>query len=170
MLGQALDYHETINAFVSRNKDLHAPKLSNTDWESIDLVALWLKSFRSVTMEMLATKVPMLSTTHMIFWGLQDEIKKILRKLSNSVSPKIKLNLMNAHWKLSDYYYQFDVSPFNTWAACMWIIVSLNTLWCYSTTSAGPRDLLWGHEGRLCRWLNSFWSPQTIKIWPCWLF
>ena len=70
----------------------------------------------------------MLSTTHTIFRGLQDEIKKILRELPNSVSPKIKLGLTDAHQKLSDYYYQFDASPFYTWAARMWFIVSLNTL------------------------------------------
>ena len=119
MPGRALDYHETIDAFVSRNKDLHALELSKTDWESIDLVASWLKSFQSATTEMSATKVPMLSITHAIFRGLQDEIKKILCELSNSVSPKIKLGLTDAHRKLSDYYYQFYASPFYTWAARM---------------------------------------------------
>jgi hypothetical protein len=128
MPGRALDYHDTIDSFVSRNKDLHTLALSNTDWESIKLVASWLKSFRSATTEMSATKVPMLSTTHAIFRGLQDEIKKILHDLPNSVSPKIKLGLMDAHRKLSDYYYQFDASPFYTWAARTWILGKLNTL------------------------------------------
>jgi hypothetical protein len=66
-VGRALDYRDTIDSFVSRNKDLHALKLSNADWESIKLVALWLKSFRSVTTEMSTTKYPMLSMTHAIF-------------------------------------------------------------------------------------------------------
>jgi hypothetical protein len=118
MPGRALDYRDTIDSFVSRNKDLHALKLSTTDWESIKLVASWLKSFRTATTEMSATKVPMLSTTHAIFRGLQDDIKNILYDLPNSVSPKIKLGLTDAHRKLSDYYYQFDASPFYTWAAC----------------------------------------------------
>jgi hypothetical protein len=118
-VGRALDYRETIDSFVSRNKDLHALELSNADWDSIKLVASWLKSFRSATTEMSATKTPMLSTTHAIFRGLQDDIKDILRSLPNSVSPKIKLGLTDAHRKLSDYYYQFDASPFYTWAACM---------------------------------------------------
>jgi hypothetical protein len=117
MAGRALDYRDAIDFFVSRNKDLHAFELSNTDWESIELVASWLKSFRSATTEMSATKVPMLSTTHAIFRGLQDDIKNILRKLPNSVPPRIKLGLTDAHRKLSDYYYQFDASPFYTWAA-----------------------------------------------------
>ena len=88
-------------------------------------MASWLKSFRSATTEMSATKVPMLSTTHAIFRGLQDDIKNILYDLPNSVSPKIKLGLMEAHRKLSDYYYQFDASPFYTWAAHMWIFAKL---------------------------------------------
>ena len=118
-VGRTLDYCDTIDSFVSRNKDLHALELSNADWESIKLVALWLKSFQSATTEMSTTKYPMLSTTHAIFRVLQDDIKDILRSLPNSVSPRIKLGLTDAHRKLSDYYYQYDVSPFYTWAACM---------------------------------------------------
>ena len=117
-VGRALDYRDTIDSFVSRNKDLHALELSNADWESIKLVASWLKSFRFATTEMSTTKSPMLSTTHAIFRGLQDEIKDILQSLPNSVSPKIKLGLTDVHRKLSDYYYQYDASPFYTWAAC----------------------------------------------------
>ena len=104
-IGRALDYRDTIDSFVSRNKDLHALELSNTDWESIKLVASWLKSFRCATTEMSATKSVMLSTTHAIFRGLQDDIKDILRSLPNSVSSRIKLSLTDAYRKLSDYYY-----------------------------------------------------------------
>src|SRR5260370_6426648 len=118
MPGRALDYHKTIDYFVSRNKDLHALELSNTDWESLKLVTSWLKTFRSATTEMSATKVPMLSTTHAIFRGLQDDIKNILHNLPNSASPKIKLGLTNAHRNLSDYYYHFDAPPFYISAAC----------------------------------------------------
>ena len=119
-VGRALDYRDTIDSFVSRNKDLHTLELSNADWESIKMVASWLKSFRSATTEMSTTKSPMLSTTHAIFRGLQDDIKGILRSLPDAVSPKIKVGLTDAHRKLSDYYYQYDASPFYTWAACMW--------------------------------------------------
>src|SRR6267154_2106467 len=117
MLGRALDYRDTIDSFVSRNKDLHAFELSNTDWESIKLVATWLKSFRSATTQMSATKVPMLSTTLAIFRGLQDDIKTILRGLPATVPWVIKQGLLDAHEKLSDYYHKFDESPFYTWAA-----------------------------------------------------
>ena len=62
----------------------------------------------------------MLLTMHAIFQGLQDDIKGILHSLPDAVSPKIKVGLTNAHCKLSDYYYQYDASPFYTWVACMW--------------------------------------------------
>jgi len=124
-VGHALDYCNTINSFVSRNKDLYALELSNTNWESIKLVASWLKSFRSATTEMLTTKSPMLSTTHAIFQGLQDDIKGILCSLPDSVSPRIKLGLTDAHHKLSDYYYQYNTSPFYTWVACTVCEISL---------------------------------------------
>ena len=127
LLGRALDYRNTIDSYVSRNKDLHALELSNADWESISLVTSWLKSFRAATTEMSATKIPMLSTTHAIFRGLQDDIKNILRDLPNSVSPRIKLGLTDAHRKLRDYYYQYDASPFYTWAACASTIIKLVT-------------------------------------------
>ena len=61
----------------------------------------------------------MLLTTHAIFRGLQVDIKGIPCNLPNSVLPQIKLGLTDVHCKLSDYYYQYDVSPFYTWAACM---------------------------------------------------
>ena len=118
LAGWALDYQETINSYVTRNKEVHAFELSNADWESIKMVTSWLKSFRVATTEMSATKTPMLSTTHAIFRGLQDDIKNILRSLPDTVSPNIILGLTDAHRKLSDYYYEFDASPFYTWAAC----------------------------------------------------
>jgi hypothetical protein len=69
-VGHVLDYCGTINSFISRNKDLHALELSNANWESIKLVASWLKLFQSATMKMSTIKLPMLSMTHVIFWGL----------------------------------------------------------------------------------------------------
>jgi len=82
------------------------------------MVSSWLKSFRSATTQMSATKVPMLSTTHAIFRGLQDDIKMILHGLPATVPWAIKKGLLDAHEKLSDYYHKFDESPFYTWAAC----------------------------------------------------
>jgi hypothetical protein len=59
-----------------------------------------------------------LSTTHAIFRGLQKHLTDIIRFLPASVSPNIKQGLLDAHRKLSDYYYKYDQSPFYTWSAC----------------------------------------------------
>lgn len=60
----------------------------------------------------------MLSTTHAIFRGLQEDIKEILQSLPAGVSPPVKQGLIAVHTKLSDYYHKYDESPFYTWAAC----------------------------------------------------
>ncbi|KAF8805675.1 hypothetical protein BYT27DRAFT_7026043, partial [Phlegmacium glaucopus] len=85
---------------------------------SIEPVALWLNTFRSTTTQMSATKKPMLPTTHAIFCGLQDEIWKIIQTLPPSTSPHLIKGLMDAHRKLSDYYYTFNQSPFYIWSLC----------------------------------------------------
>lgn len=120
LLGRALDYRNAIDSYTSRNRDLHQYELSTEDWDAISMVTSWLKSFHSATTQMSTTKVPMLSTTHAIFRGLQDDIKNIIRNLPSTVSPSIKCGLVDAHKKLSDYYHKYDDSPFYTWAACKW--------------------------------------------------
>ena len=67
---------------------------------------------------MSATKKPMLSTTLAIFRGLQDDIKTILCGLTTAVPHSIKMGLIDAHGKLSEYYFKYNESPFYTWAAC----------------------------------------------------
>jgi hypothetical protein len=108
-----------IDIFVARNRDLRDYELSEDEWEDIILVTGWLKSFRSATTQMSTTKRPMLSNTHAIFRGLQDQLKTIIHELPVWASPQLLLGLTDAHTKLSDYYYKFDESPLYTWAARM---------------------------------------------------
>jgi hypothetical protein len=115
--GRALDYREAIDIFLARNRDLRDYELSEREWDGIILVTGWLKSFRSATTQMSTTKRSMVSSTHAIFRGLQDQIKTILSDLPRSTSPQLILGLTAAHTKLSDYYYKFDESPLYTWAA-----------------------------------------------------
>ena len=115
--GRALDYKPTVNSFAHVHRDLWQYSLSNEEWEAIELVAKWLKSFRAATTQMSATRTPMLSTTHAVFCGLQDDIRTILRDLPDTVSPSLKKGLMDAHLKLSDYYYKIDASPFYLWSS-----------------------------------------------------
>lgn len=88
-------------------------------------MADWLHAFREVTMQMSCTGKPMLSTTHAVFRGLQEELQKAIAALPKNVNPQIQLGLLNAHRKLSDYYHSFDQSPFYTWAASKLLFCSL---------------------------------------------
>ena len=117
--GQALDYCEVIDTYVACYHDLCDYELSDDDWEGITLVASWLKSFRSATTQMSATRHPTLSSTHAIFRGLQEQIKEILTNLPPTTVHELVLSLTNAHCKLSDYYYKFDESLLYTWVAHM---------------------------------------------------
>jgi hypothetical protein len=116
-LGRALDNRESIDTFVLCYKDIRPYELSDVEWEAISLVTSWLKSFRSATTQMSATKTPMLSTTHAIFRGLQGDLQDILRSLPDTAAPELKKGLTDAHLKLSDYYYKFDESPYYLWSA-----------------------------------------------------
>ena len=109
--GRALDYKAVIDNFVAKNWELHSYKLSNEDWTAITSVTKWLKSFRSATTQMSTTKSPMLSTTHAIFRGLQDDLRHSLTDLPNSAPAYLKTALVKAHRKLSDYYTKLDESP-----------------------------------------------------------
>jgi hypothetical protein len=113
-----LEYKEDINNFTLRYKDLHASELSKEDWDAITIVTNWLHAFREATTQMSSTKKSMLSTTHAVFRGLQEELQKAIASLPETVNPNIKKGLLDAHRKLSDYYHSFDQSPFYTWAAC----------------------------------------------------
>lgn len=68
---------------------------------------------------MLKTKEPTLSTVHAVFLGHQDLVSSILQELPDSAPPQLRTGLVEAHTKLSEYYFRSDESPFySTWAAC----------------------------------------------------
>ena len=117
LLGRALDYWPIVDSFAHVHRDLWQYSLPNEEWEAIELVAKWLKSFRAATTQMSATRTPMLSTMHAVFHGLQEDICNILSDLPDTVSPSLKKGLMDAHLKLSDYYYKIDASPFYLWSS-----------------------------------------------------
>ena len=117
LIGRALDYQPIVDSFAHVHRDLWQYSLSNEEWEAIELVAEWLKCFRMATTQMSATRTPMLSMTHTVFHGLQEDIHNILSDLPDTVSPSLKTGLMDAHLKLSDYYYKIDASPFYLWSS-----------------------------------------------------
>ncbi len=73
--------------------------------------------FHSATTQMSTMKISMLSSTHAIFWGLQDHLKDILQSLPDDISTCLRSGVIAAHDKLSEYYYKYDESPLYTWAA-----------------------------------------------------
>ena len=116
-LGRAMDYRAVLDDFVAKKRELRRYELQDEDWEAIALVAQWLKSFRSATTQMSATKRPMLSSTHAIFRGLQDSLRESLHALPNNTPALLRQALLSAHRKLSDYYGKSDESPYYTWAS-----------------------------------------------------
>ena len=116
--GHALDYRDVIDNFVAKNRELRSLELSTADWDAIALVTKWLKSFRSATTQMSTTKCSMLSSTHAIFRGLQEDIRNSLAELPDGAPAKLKMSLMKAHRKLSDYYTKLDESPYYIWSSC----------------------------------------------------
>ncbi|KAJ7216044.1 hypothetical protein GGX14DRAFT_299925, partial [Mycena pura] len=86
-------------------------ELTMQDWDAIIMVSDWLLNFRSATTQMSATSKPMLSSTHLVFRGLQRTLKQKLAQLPEDAPPELKEALSKSHLKLSDYYYKYDQSP-----------------------------------------------------------
>jgi hypothetical protein len=112
-----LDYQNAINDFVAKTRELQQYELSDDDWQAIELVTGWLKAFRSATTQMSTTKHPMLSSAHAIFQGLEESLQDDLANLPDSAPTKTWLALINAHRKLSDYFFKIDDSPYYVWAS-----------------------------------------------------
>ncbi|KAJ6566936.1 hypothetical protein B0H19DRAFT_1258111 [Mycena capillaripes] len=69
---------------ISRELDLsdRAAARCRRDWDSIIFVTGWLKSFRTTTTTlMFTTKRPVLSSTHTIFRGLQEDLRTSIKDL-----------------------------------------------------------------------------------------
>lgn len=110
---------------MAKNRDLRAFELGSSDWDAIALVSRWLKLFRSATTQMSSTKISMLSTTHAIFRGLQEDIRQSIATLPSSTPARLKNALVSAHHKLSDYYTKLDESPLYIWSAREYHMISL---------------------------------------------
>ncbi|KAJ7304771.1 hypothetical protein DFH08DRAFT_825335 [Mycena albidolilacea] len=115
VLRRALDFKLAVDNYIAKNKDLRALELSKEDWEAIELVAQRLEAFRTATTQMSVTKSPMISMTHAVFRGPQEELRKLFGTLPDNVAPQLKQGIISAHTKLSDYYTKFDESPLYTW-------------------------------------------------------
>lgn len=120
MPARALLFKNAIDDFTAQDRNnLRAYRLSEDDWAALKIVEDWLYSFRAATTQMSATKRPMLSSVHAIFRGLQSSLRANLAALPDTCNPRLKQAVLDAHRKLSDYYWKFDTeSPFYLWSAC----------------------------------------------------
>ena len=150
LLGHAIQYRKVIETFVAVNKDLHKFKLTEEDWTTITLVSTWLKQFHSATIQMSATKTPMLSLTLAIFQGLQDSLHQTICTLPRTTPPKLKQGLVKVHLKLSTYYGKTDLSPYYVWACHMYIYLLSNCYSLHTITSPRSQDWICRPSSRLC--------------------
>jgi hypothetical protein len=116
-VGRALSFQDPVNMYTALNLLMH--ELNSEEWKALNYVKSWLQSFREATVQMSTTKKSMLSSTHAVFMGLQEEIKEIIKGLPQDVDPALKKGLVEAHRKLSDYFTKFDQSDYYHWAARM---------------------------------------------------
>ncbi|KAJ7105716.1 hypothetical protein C8R44DRAFT_535416, partial [Mycena epipterygia] len=101
-----------IDKYVCSAPELADAQLSDAEWAALRQVRSWLSSFRHATTEMFTTSKPMLSQTHLVFCELQSSLKAELAALPSNVAPELKQGMVDAHKKLSDYYFTFDASPY----------------------------------------------------------
>jgi len=84
-----LPWHDSTHLFWDLRTSVPL-ELSKANWESIKLVASWLKIVSICDNgDVHNQSRQLLLTTHAIFQGLQDDIKMILHSLPNSVLPQI---------------------------------------------------------------------------------
>ena len=116
---------------------------------------------------MSSTKTSMLSSTHAIFRGLQEDICKSLVELPDSAPAKLKTSLMKAHRKPSDYYSKLDKSPYYIWASCEWFVIAC----CYHIVTLTWNSIRSSHfvprpSCRLWWWHITKESSRALKRLP----
>ena len=112
-----MDFRKAIISYIGETDELADYALSPAEWTALSQVSDWLEAYRYATTKMSTTKQPMLSTTHAVFRGLQDHLRRTLSKLPNTADPVLRDGLRAGHTKLSDYFTKFDVSRYYSWAA-----------------------------------------------------
>jgi hypothetical protein len=106
-----------IDRYVANNHDLRRHELRQEDWAAIASVTTWLRSFRDATVQMSMTRHPTLSHVQAIFHGLIDDIRASIQDLSPQAPPGLRVALLRAHRKLTDYFFTCDQSPYYVWAS-----------------------------------------------------
>ncbi|KAJ7651809.1 hypothetical protein B0H17DRAFT_958281, partial [Mycena rosella] len=74
--------------------EMHHLDLSVANWNTITLITGWLKSFQTATTLMSTTKCPVLSFTHAIFRGLQEDLRMSIAQLPTSTPSVLRNGLI----------------------------------------------------------------------------
>ncbi|KAM5546301.1 hypothetical protein V8D89_000427 [Ganoderma adspersum] len=121
MLRRVCTHQVPIDKFVCdpANKDLRQYELSWQDWEALSIITQWLQLYRDAILEMSVTTRPTISEVSAVFKGLQEHLCKLLTMLPKGTPRVLRDGLVNAHYKLSDYSFLFDGSPFYAWASLL---------------------------------------------------
>ncbi|KIK76513.1 hypothetical protein PAXRUDRAFT_18158 [Paxillus rubicundulus Ve08.2h10] len=91
---------------------------------------------------MSATKCATLAFVHVIFKGLQEDLKEHLANLPDSIPTHICEALVKAHQKLSDYFYKFDDLSLYVWAAILDPHINYTAIWNEASDDADQQDHL----------------------------
>ncbi|KAJ8515596.1 hypothetical protein ONZ45_g6994 [Pleurotus djamor] len=161
MLRRALHLKNVLNDFLWKNRDLRAYKLSDKQWDAIEVVNKWLDSFHVASVQMSSTLAPMLSTTLAMFRGLQEDLREIIASLPESAPRVLRDSLVASHLKLSQYYTKIDESPYYTWASLLDPRISYKTLKDDYKEDKTLTDYLETSKAKLTAHFNTHYKSRT---------
>ncbi|KAJ6583753.1 hypothetical protein B0H10DRAFT_1688795, partial [Mycena sp. CBHHK59/15] len=129
LLQRAIELRDALKLLVvmeehnrARGARLRRVQLSTDEWSVLNELSKFRLRNGAACLRLLdpdATKRPVLSFTHTVFRGLQEDLRKSIHELPLSTPSALRNGLIEAHRKLSDYYHKSDDSPFYTWAALL---------------------------------------------------
>jgi hypothetical protein len=112
---RALKYRQTIDRYA---RQYDHERLSESQWQAIEMVAGWLEAYRAATSYMSSTKQTTLSSVYSIFTALQGDLRERMHALNYDMPPELAQSLRSALLKLSEYVGKTDASPYYLWSSC----------------------------------------------------
>ncbi|KAH8930303.1 hypothetical protein BT69DRAFT_1311007 [Atractiella rhizophila] len=117
MLDLGLRYKDVIETYSNRHELPSMLHLSEKEWNSVEQVCKWLAIFRQATYDMSMNKASCLSQTLGVYHSLLGFLKEEISRLTNTVVDKeYRQALLDCYYKLSDYHYRSDLSPYYIYA------------------------------------------------------
>ncbi|KAK4698833.1 hypothetical protein P7C70_g7436, partial [Phenoliferia sp. Uapishka_3] len=118
MLDRAYQYRTTINKVVKLEIETLAPyAISAVEWDVVNIIRRWLKSFADATLELSEGLIPSSAKVAAVYDCLMDDVSEFLSELPEGAPSELKQALAEAHNKLAVYSAKRDDSKFAVWAA-----------------------------------------------------